>query len=209
MKINTSMINKINTILATAILNEVFNLNDTGMSYYNNFLNDKDAKYMKYAKGKIGTIQYMPPDVYIEKCAYDIFNSTVEKTLRGINDINIDKYAEQMKNGEKFDLPVLDYSGKTQEGRHRALAMKKLGIKLMPVLVVRDYNAAKALDLPSYVVVNGPFLGIKDVKNKSDDTSFIYYEPFDMHKDVKDLTDDFIKEKALEVIDKLKKEGKL
>jgi hypothetical protein len=204
MKINTSMINKINTILATAILNKVFNLNDTGMSYYNNFLNDKDAKYMKYAKGKIGTIQYMPPDVYIEKCAYDIFNSTVEKTLRGINDINIDKYAEQMKNGEKFDLPVLDYADKTQEGRHRALAMKKLGVDLMPVLVVRNCNVTSLLRLPPYVFINGIFLGIKD-----ENGSLIYYEPMDMHMEVKDLTDDFIKEKALEVIDKLKKEGKL
>ena len=78
-------------------------------------------------KGKTATIVEMSPDEYMERAYRQIFKKPSEKG-KVFADIpehseDIAKYAEAMRNGEKFPLPYLDY-GKNggQEGRHRALA---------------------------------------------------------------------------------------
>ena len=37
-------------------------------------------------------------------------------------------------------IPVLDYNDMSQEGRHRAVVAKELGVEEIPVLVVRTYE---------------------------------------------------------------------
>ena len=48
----------------------------------------------------------------------------------------VDLYYDKTKKGSKMPLPVLDFEGNNQEGRHRAMVAEKLGLKKMPVLIV-------------------------------------------------------------------------
>lgn len=104
--------------------------------------------YMKYEKGQDAKIVYMSPNEYLERCAKDIFNSTWEKTVSSIERNYADtitKYANDMKNGDKFPIPYLDYVYLNQEGRHRALAVKQAfgEDSIMPVLVITHTNPTK------------------------------------------------------------------
>lgn len=80
----------------------------------------------------------MSPETYLHEVAHNIFpEDTIESTLRGTSVKNINKYMQMMKDGTKFDTPYLNYRTKGQEGRHRAIAAMMLGIKRIPVIVVR------------------------------------------------------------------------
>lgn len=129
----------------------VINTTKTGMSYYDEFLNPRDHDYKKLAKGLQGEIVMMSPDDYIQSLAKDIFHKSVDRVMRGVNYENVDKYADKMKNGTKFDMPILNIADETQEGRHRALAAAKLGVKKIPVLVITKWDARKELGLPKYI----------------------------------------------------------
>ena len=83
----------------------------------------------------IGYIAEMSPTEYLERCAYDIFDSTYESTVLGANINSILKYAKQMSQGVEFDMGYLDYERKAQEGRHRAMAAELLGIEKIPVYI--------------------------------------------------------------------------
>jgi SPP1 gp7 family putative phage head morphogenesis protein len=83
----------------------------------------------------IGYIAEMSPTEYLERCAYDIFDSTYESAVLGADAGSILKYAKQMSEGVEFDMGYLDYNSKKQEGRHRAMAAKLLGIDKIPVYI--------------------------------------------------------------------------
>lgn len=57
-------------IRADASANTVFDINDTHVGFYNNFLNPKDLKYMQESKNRTGEIVWMTPEEYYE--AYNI-----------------------------------------------------------------------------------------------------------------------------------------
>lgn len=103
---------------------------------------EEGIKYQKRRKGREAKIVYMTPDEYIEKSlkpeAYQ--GRTKEKLLLDIiNEKNVDFIADKMLEGKKFGLPYLEYMGNAligQEGRHRTLAAKKLGIAKIPVAIV-------------------------------------------------------------------------
>lgn len=110
---------------------EGFKTNTTGTSFYDDVLSGESRKAR-------GFIAEMSPKEYIERCAYDIFDSgTIESTLQGTEASSVARYTKMMASGTKFDLPYLDYKSKGQEGRHRALAAYNLGIEKIPVLIVR------------------------------------------------------------------------
>ena len=105
--------------------------------------NVRERDYFKFEKGKDGIITYMTANDYINHCIHDIFNSTYDRTVTNAVDwSSVDKYAEAMKNGEKFPLCYLDYVTNNQEGRHRALAFKQaFGEDAeMPVLEIYPTN---------------------------------------------------------------------
>jgi hypothetical protein len=98
----------------------------------------------------------MSPDQYIQQ-AYEGFREhggleswqTKDDLLRSRSNLLVNKYADRMKRGEKFPMVVLDHSsvpvfrgGKeksfSQEGLHRAMAAKKLGVNRIPVMIVDD-----------------------------------------------------------------------
>lgn len=85
-------------------------------------------------KNGIGFIAEMSPDEYIDRIAYDIFGNTRENTVDIWYD-NVKEYARMMAEGVKFDMGYIDYKDKGQEGRHRAMAAKLLGIEKIPVYI--------------------------------------------------------------------------
>lgn len=111
--------------------NECFKL-DTN-EYHQDYLENLD-----YAKkhGYNGCfIASMSPDEYMDRCSKEVFKSPIEDTYSGMeNKHNVENYANLMKKGTKFDMPYLDVLKHEQEGRHRAMAAKELGIKEIPVL---------------------------------------------------------------------------
>ncbi len=59
---------------------------------------------------------------------------------RSIDPEKINEYTERTLEGSKMPIPVLDYNDMSQEGRHRAVVAKELGVEEIPVLVVRTYE---------------------------------------------------------------------
>ena len=109
---------------------EGFTTKTTGTSYYDDYLNGEKNG---------GHIAEMSPKEYLQRCAYQIFDSaTIESTIAALDEKNVKKYAEQMKSGTKFDMPYLNFMSGQQEGRHRAAAAMQAGIKKIPVLVVGE-----------------------------------------------------------------------
>lgn len=124
---------------------DVFKL-DTGVSYYNNFLNEKDLAYMQKSKNRTGEVVYMTPVQYYEECAKHIFEDTTVESLklqRSSNSEYINKYKEDMLAGDKFPLCYLNYADNGQEGLHRMMAAgEAFGWNTkFPVLVVRAVDS--------------------------------------------------------------------
>jgi hypothetical protein len=51
---------------------------------------------------------------------------------------HVEQYFKRAKQGEKMPIPVIDVVHHTQEGRHRAMVAKQLGLKKIPVLFVEE-----------------------------------------------------------------------
>ena len=110
---------------------ECFNL-DTN-EYHQDYLENIDYAKSKGYNGAF--IAEMSPDEYMDRCSKEIFKDPIEDVYDGMEKKdNVNKYADMMKSGTKFDMPYIDTLNKNQEGRHRALAAKQLGIKSIPVL---------------------------------------------------------------------------
>lgn len=104
--------------------------------YHQDYL--EDPEYAKSKGYKEVYIAEMSPDEYLERCSREIFEEVPEVMVREIpGQSDIKKYADMMDEGVDFDMPYLDLKIKAQEGRHRALAAKRRGIKKIPVLYLR------------------------------------------------------------------------
>lgn len=131
-----------------------FTTSTTHMATYDDMM--KDPQYFKEKKGKVFTITHMSPNEYIDQ-AYRAFKQQgALEPWQDMSDLHksrssklVDKYAEKMKSGEKFPMVVLDFSSQygfrggkqksfSQEGLHRAMAAKKLGVQKVPVMIVDD-----------------------------------------------------------------------
>lgn len=125
---------------ATSSSRDVFKL-DTGTSYYNSFLNDKDLAYMEKSKNRTGKIVYMTPAQYYHECATNIFEDTTVENLkmqRKSNSDYVQQYKKSMIAGDEFPLCYLNYADRSQEGLHRMMAAgEAFGWDVeFPVLVV-------------------------------------------------------------------------
>lgn len=106
--------------------------------------------YSLVYKRKIEELIFMSPKQYIYTIARNFGNISYEDTLLHINHDKINLYAEQMKKGAKFPVGNYQENSSLQEGRHRAVALMKLGCNCMPLIKI-------TLDVPnSYInkVVN-------------------------------------------------------
>lgn len=111
---------------------DIFRTDKTDIPVYDNMMN-KPA-YHKRAKGMTFKIVYMSPDEYLTRCAR-MFNTPFK--YRMIESQLVEKYKKRVLNGSKMPLPVIDEKEQSQEGRHRAMVAKELGVKRMPVLIVQ------------------------------------------------------------------------
>ena len=127
-------------VTASTSSSNAINVNKTGVSYYNNFLNEKDAEYMKKSKNRLGHIEQMSPKEYFEKCAKDVFNVPVNRLLdqRKADKESIDNLEKILEDDGQFWLPYINLAENSQEGLHRMMVLgDKFGWdKKYPVLIV-------------------------------------------------------------------------
>jgi len=115
-------------------------------------------------KRTIEELTYISPTQYIYTVARNFGNLSYEDALIPINDKLVDKYVENMKNGDKFPVVFYTVNNSGQEGRHRAMAMIKLNVNLMPV-IKRTINVSK-----NYI--NNE---VEKIKNLSQEKLFQFY----------------------------------
>jgi len=90
--------------------------------------------YSIVAKRRTGKLIYLSPKQYIYRIAHGFGGLSYEDAMRAVNTELVDKYAEDMKNGDKFPVGYFTEDNANQEGRHRALAAMKLGCQKIPVI---------------------------------------------------------------------------
>ena len=151
----------------------IFSEETTGMSYYDNLFGPRgeeidnvdkisQKEYYKINKNVEGDVVYMSPDEYIDtaargqyeeqkrinpKITYEEFKSDIEG--RRVSKESLDKIRNAIKEGKKINIPHLEYTEEGlvgQEGYHRAIVAKELGLKQMPVLLVREGKAKTPVD---------------------------------------------------------------
>lgn len=98
--------------------------------------NMKISQFDEDLKNGKGFIAEMTPDEYLDRISYEVFRSPKERAVLCDYD-HVKEYAQMMKEGIKFNMGYIDYSDVIygQEGRHRAIAAKILGIKKIPVYI--------------------------------------------------------------------------
>lgn len=131
------------------------NLNPFDISKGSNFAWQSYIDDPSYALRKNRPIQLvnMSPDKYIEEVAkgFSAYGHVVtpQDLIDQRTNSNMFKMMDDMKAGNKFPTPFIEYpKGRSvgQEGLHRALAAKNLGIKEMPVYLQQigpDYGDTK------------------------------------------------------------------
>lgn len=105
--------------LNEAIQDDVFNINKTGVSKYDEWLHSQSARDRDNVNLEF---KYMTPREYFEACG-QLFGNSFDSQVRQIeNDKNINKELDKVyDSNEKMNLTLLDYVSDppTQEGRHR------------------------------------------------------------------------------------------
>lgn len=124
--IASNNIDKIIKKLKAINKNGVFKLDTTDIPNFDKHINHNN-------------IVYMTPKRYLEKTAIG-FGRSISEYLKDFNSELTAKYANDMYDGNKFPLVVLDYSNNnfSQEGRHRSYAAYILGLNKIPVLIIKD-----------------------------------------------------------------------
>ena len=113
---------------------------------------DRNPNYFRESKDVDYEIIRMSPDEYLERGAA-ILRPEGKTTQYVIDDRAkesgyIDNMAASMQGGQVYAAPYLDYGsggrGASQEGMHRALAAKQLGMEEIPVMVMDSYKNPKS-----------------------------------------------------------------
>ena len=109
----------------------------TNSNYYDSMI--KNPSYFKKAKGKKFTIKLMSPDQYMKEVAKQQ-KTSVGFQYERIEPKLVKKYKEMTLAGSPMSMLTIEstehYTG--QEGRHRAMVAKELGVKKVPVMIIED-----------------------------------------------------------------------
>ena len=128
---------------------QYFDTNNTDMPTYNNMIDDKTIvstgegnftkkDYYKKFKGVKSELMLYSPEEYFQESNKMHGGKMTDEEYSSANTDSelIKRYLARSLGGSKAPLPVLDYSRNEQEGRHRAIVAKKLGLEEFPVLKV-------------------------------------------------------------------------
>lgn len=108
-------------------------------SIYKQYVEFSMPLYSIINKRKTAKLIYITPDQYIYNIARG-FGLSYDDALSPLMNKLVDKYAEDMLNGDKFPVPYYKDNKPEQEGRHRAMAAKKIGCKYIPVIKFIDVS---------------------------------------------------------------------
>ena len=96
--------------------------------------------YFMLSKSEKYSLIYISPEEYLKQVSKG-FKTTVEETLKLVNMSLVDKYVEDMKKGDKFPIGFFIVGSSHQEGRHRAVAMQKLGVTKFPIVKIEHLSS--------------------------------------------------------------------
>lgn len=106
--------------------------NKTNLPDYDDILFKKTPRVLENSKGRIIK---MSPESYLRFVAR-LQGTTYEQQLSYIEQKKVKRLESKLNDGDLFDIPVIDYNRKWQEGRHRAYVAQSMGCDKIPVLVV-------------------------------------------------------------------------
>ncbi len=106
----------------------------------------ENPMYFIFEKGEMSQIKYIEPKQYIYAVARG-FGVSYDDALLHVNQDNVNKYVADMKKGDKFPIGYYKDGEKSQEGRHRAMALISIGCNIMPVVVIRSLNKDEIVKL--------------------------------------------------------------
>ena len=124
----------------------------TGISYYDSFLNSKDAEYMREEENRVGEVVMMSPEEYYQECGNYAWGSRKVsadelKRQRGANKTTLEKLKQVLTVWKKkLCMPMINYADPGQEGLHRMYVIGELygwDFKV-PVLTVRVADEERA-----------------------------------------------------------------
>ena len=137
---------------------DAFDRTSTEMPDYDDLIksigDEYKTEYFRDQKGKEAKMVDISPDQYLQA----VDRSFEHGVMSGVEEEKVQRYAEKLKAGETFPALMLDYSRGnhlSQEGRHRALAAKTVGINSVPVLIVTptqeeaEYRGITTTDMPA------------------------------------------------------------
>ena len=97
----------------------------------------KNPKYFESEKDKAFDIVSMSPDEYLDKSAGILGISKDELEARMLKGDRLESMMDlATKQDDKIQMPYLDYTTGGQEGNHRAMVAKQLGVEQMPTMVI-------------------------------------------------------------------------
>jgi len=100
--------------------------------------------YYMLSKGVMHELEYISPKQYIHNIARGFGMSYEDALGSAYNDEKAIKYAEAMKNGDKFPIGYFVDGKPDQEGRHRASAAMIIGCKKIPVIKITNISSGYA-----------------------------------------------------------------
>jgi hypothetical protein len=118
-----------------------FDMNST-----NRYEGLENPLYFIFDKGEMTQVKYIEPKQYIYAVARG-FGVSYDDALSHVNYDNVKTYVEDMKKGDKFPIGYYKDGEKSQEGRHRAMALMSIGCNKMPVVVIRNLNKDEIVKL--------------------------------------------------------------
>lgn len=100
---------------------------------YKGFDATKNGRGVNYANAKVVE---MSPAEYLRRIAFDVKGGGLDELLNHMSPQAVEKYARQMLRGTKFNMPSMNYRGRTSTGEARVMASLLNGYDRIPVLVV-------------------------------------------------------------------------
>lgn len=137
----------------------IFDMNEI----YKQYVEFSMPLYSIINKWRTARLEYIKPDQYIYNIARGFGGLSYTDALSSTQQEVIDKYAQDMSNGDKFPVIYYTHNKSGQEGRHRAMASKKLGCEYIPVIKFMDldkdeiYGMLMQFDGDSFDEVNNYF----------------------------------------------------